>query len=199
MENNPAAKDPKSIWQKQPTETSQMSILLIHRMARKSRQKTRQELIVGAWVHLVCAIFAIGGIFIGIDAAQRAAFAAALVWCMAGAWVCQRGMWAEPPAGDAGLESGAAFLRRELQRRRDLFGRSFVWRFCPVLFTLAAAFVPLLLYTAFPIPKALLYMIPSYTVLAAVCFIAVVVERNRKKRDLQRELDELDAIERQNR
>ena len=198
MESNPSAKDPKSVWQKQPTETSQMSILLIHRMARKSREKTRKELVGPLSVLAVCTVFAAIGIVKGFGWAQRAWFGAALLWCITGAWVYQRGMWAAELPGGAGLETGLAFLRRELGRQRDLFRRSLVWALGPVLFTIAAAVVPLFAHMWSLDRTILLNLAPFFTLLLG-WFVIMVRLRNRKKRELQRELDELNAIEKENR
>jgi hypothetical protein len=207
MESNPSAKDPKTIWQTQPGEVSKVTLMLIRQKARDLRARTRRELFRTAWALLPFAIFSIVGILkgrsvIGLspgpDSSQRIAFGGALLWCIAGAWVLQRGMWDAPLPGDAGLETGIAFLRREIQRQWELFGRWLLWALCPVLFTLGVAVGPLVWFLATTNPKLLRNAIPFFLILT-VWTVAMVVIRIRRRRELQREFDELDAIEKENR
>jgi len=206
MGPNPSVNDPKSIWQSQPGETSKVTLVLVRKAARDMRAKTRRELFGIAWVQLAFAIFAAVGLVKGSFAGDikgalwpgRTAFAAALLWCIAGALVYQRGMWTAPLAGDAGLETGIAFLRREIQRHRDLFHRWLAWVFCPIIFTLGAAVGPIVWYLATTSPKLLWNTIPFFSGLAGWT-VAMVFLRIRRRRELQREIDDLNEIERENR
>jgi hypothetical protein len=206
MDSNPSTNDPREIWRSQPGEKSKVTMVLIRKIARESRAKTRRELFGMAWVHLMFAILAIVGIakgtifgtVPGAPEAQRAAYGVALLWCIAGAWVYQRGMWTAPLAGDAGLETGIAFLRREIQRRRDLAGRVLIWVIAPILFTLGVGVVPFMWYLAGTDPGMLRNTIPFFTLLTG-WLIGTFVIRIRKKRELQREIEDLNEIEKENR
>ena len=190
--------DPKKIWQDQPTETPKMTLLLIRKTARDLRAKTRRELLGIASAHLAFAIFAIVGIVRSPALPQRTAWAIALLWCGAGAWMYQRGMWPAPMAGDAGLETGIDYYRQEIERRRSLLGRWLGWVLGPVLFTLGVFIVPLMTWMLASNPRLLRNTIPFFTMLTG-WMVAMIVLRIRRKRELAREIDELNQIERESR
>lgn len=193
MESNPSGNDPKTIWQKQPAETTKMTLILIRKTARDLRAKTRRELLGIAWAQIAFAIFAIVGIVRGAGWAQRAGFAIALIWCIAGAWIYQKGMWPAPMPGDAGLATGLEYYRREIDRRRSLIGNWLIWVLCPVIFTLGVFMAPLIAWMLATDPKMLRNTIPFFIVLA-VWAIAMAVLRIRKRRELEREIEELNEI-----
>jgi hypothetical protein len=184
-----------------------MTLMLIRQKARDLRARTRQELFRSAWALLPFAIFsivgivkgrAVAGLSPGPDSLQRIAFGVALIWCIAGAWVYQRGMWDAALPGDAGLETGIAFLRREIQRQWELFGRWLLWVLCPVFFTLGVAVGPIVWFLATTNPKLLRNAIPFFLILT-VWTVAMFAIRIRRRRELQREIDDLGAMEKENR
>src|SRR5712672_1464271 len=123
MRDDPAANDPRRIWQNQPTEASSMTAEKIQQKARELRAKTRRELLGNFAVLLMVAGFSGLGIARARDPVQRAVCVLAIVWALVGQYVLHRGMWAATLPGDAALSTGLAFYRREIERRRHLFSR----------------------------------------------------------------------------
>ncbi len=80
-------------------------------------------------------------------------------------------------------------LRRELERRRALSSRFLLWAFGPVVFSFATFVVPLLS------GGYLRKMIPFLT-LVIIWIVSVFVIRIRNQRELKREIEELDHLER---
>lgn len=192
--------DPKKLWQDQPTEPTIVTLKYLRRRARDLHEKTRSELFGSAAVHVVCVVLSVIGLARGHNVTQRAAFAIALAWALAGAYVTNRGMWSAPLPGDAALATGIEFCRREIQRRRSLFGRAWLWLIGPLLFS-GLAFASLFPGKAGQTvvgAKLLLNALPFIT-LMIIWFVALGFLRRRQRSGLQREIDELDEIEKESR
>ena len=97
--------------------------------------------------------------------------------------------------GDAALSTGLQSYRREIARRRDLFQRVLLWSFAPVLLAIGTFVVALAKVSDRGIfPNALPFM-----TLVVIWIVAFFVIRMREQRELQREIDELNEIERESR
>src|SRR5450432_301508 len=105
--------DPKTIWQSQPRELSEMTLERIRQKARELEKKTRRELFGNISTALIAVVISVGGIARSHDPGLRAVFVLALVWALAGQYVIQRGMWSATTPGDAGLSTGVEYYRRE--------------------------------------------------------------------------------------
>lgn len=176
-----------------------MTLLLIRKMARDAQAKTRNDLIGSAAVHLVSVLVSVIGLTQAHNATQRTAFVIALAWGLAGAYVTNRGMWSAGLPGDAALATGIEFYRREIQRRRSLSRKTWLWLVGPLIFAVLA------FTSLFPgkagsnwegHPERLLNALPFVT-LMIIWFVAMSFLRRRQKSELQREIDELDEIERE--
>jgi hypothetical protein len=101
---------------------------------------------------------------------------------------------------DAAMSTGLESYRREVERRRSLFGRFMLWLFGPAVFAIATLIVLILSLgeSGISLRGALLKMTPFLTLLV-IWLVGVFVIRMRERRKLQRELDELNDIERENR
>lgn len=132
----------------------------------------------------------------------RSLFAFAIAWSLAGLYFLNRGMWSAPAPGDAGLSTGLESYRREVERRRSLFDRSLLWSFAPVVFAIATLIVLILSLAIgnreMPLKGALLKMTPFLT-MVVVWIAGVFIIRMRERRKLQREIEELNEIEKANR
>ncbi len=188
--------DPKAIWQNQPTEVSTMTLEKIRQKARELHAKTRRELFGSIGMPVIVLGFSGFGIFRTHDPELRMVFVFAIVWASAGQYFLHRGMWSARLPGDAAQSSGLEFYRREVQRRRYLFARVLQWSFGPVVLSIGA-FILTLIGLAKNAGVSLQRMIPFCTLLA-IWLAAVISLRSRAQRDLQREIDELNSIDRGN-
>lgn len=198
MPNELPGNDPKRIWQDQPTERIKMSLDEIRRRAHRLYAKARMAAI--AWIGI--------GMFLsaafGRSSAQaremlpRIGWGVLSLWGLYGAWQAYQWIWPGRLAGDATLATSLDFYRKELERQRD-YGRQ-IWRRSGV----AVAFLGLALVVApgmiqvVETPRLLPNAAP-FLVLLAVWLVSFLVLRARKQQDLQREIDELKAMERENR
>ena len=189
---------PKTIWLNQPTETPTMTLKLIQQRSRDLRAKTRRKLL-----GTLAGPLAVGFCY-GLGAKEFAAlqhllqplFALALAWSLAGLYFLNRGMWSAATPADAGLSTGLQFCRQEIERQRDLVRRVLLWSFGPVLvaigaFILALAIVGIRGRGIFP------HGLP-FLILVVIWIVAYFIIRFREQRELQRETDELNDLEKEN-
>jgi hypothetical protein len=178
--------------------------MTLEKMRQKTQElhaKTRWDLIKSISGPLIVIVICGFGIRF-LDPMLRALLAFAIAWSLTGQYILHRGMWPAPLPGDAALSTGLESYRREVERRRFLFGRFMLWQFGPMVFAIA---ILVTLITSLGIRNrglllkgALLNMSPFLTLLV-IWIAAVFVIRMRQQRELQREIDELNEIERVNR
>jgi FtsH-binding integral membrane protein len=189
---------PKNIWLNQRTEAPTMTLKLIQQRSRDLRAKTRRKLLGTLAGPLAASLFYAFGMkeFAPLRQVLQPLFAFALAWSLAGLYFLNRGMWSAVMPGDAGLSTGLEFCRREIERQRDLLRRVLLWSFGPVLlaigtFILALAMVGTRDRGIFP--NGLPFLI-----LIVVWLVGYFIVRLREQRELQREIDELNDIEKEN-
>jgi hypothetical protein len=192
MQDDFPGNDPKTIWQSQPRELSEMTLEGIRQKAWELQRKTRRELFGNISTALIAVVISVGGIARVHDPGLRAVFALALVWALAGQYVIQRGMWSATTPGDAGLCTGVEYYRRELNRRSYLFRRVLQWSFGPVVLSVCALI--LTLAGIAKIQGISLQRILPFCTLFAFWIVAVFVIRSRARRELRREIGELNDI-----
>ncbi|MGI8744197.1 MAG: hypothetical protein ACR2NN_16810 [Bryobacteraceae bacterium] len=188
--------DLRTIWQNQPTEASTMTLEKIRQKARELHAKTRRELLGTLTVPLVVALFYAFGIkqFPPLQQVLQPLFAFALAWSLAGLYFLNRGKWSGAMPGDSGFSAGLELCRREIERRRDYFRHVLLWSFGPVLLVIGTFILALAIVAGRGIfPNAM-----PFIMLVVVWIAAYFVIRVRKQRELQREIDELNDIEREN-
>jgi hypothetical protein len=198
MGNDSFSNDPRTIWQNQPTEPSIMTLEKIRQKTQELRAKTRRDLLGGMALPLFVASISGWGIAWASGTVVRAVCALAVAWSLAGQYFLNRGMWSATLPEDAALSTGIESYRREVERRRYLSARFLLWSFGPM--ALAIAILPVTLLSLGIrrgiLPKeTLLNMIPFLTVVV-IWIVSVFVIRMRDQRKLQREIDELNDIER---
>jgi hypothetical protein len=201
MANDSPGNDPRTIWQTQPTQPSAMTLETIRQNVQELHSRTRRELLRNVGVPLVIIALCSFGIKQFPQPGLRSLFAFAIVWSLAGLYFLHRGMWSAMLPGDAALSTGLESYRREVERRRSLSGRIMLWGFGPLVFavaTLIAVILSLGTGSGVPLPEGLRKMTPFLTLLS-IWFIGVFAIRMRQRRELQREIDELNDIESENR
>jgi hypothetical protein len=190
--------DPRKTWQNQPTEPSGMTLEKIKQKARELHTETRRQLwgtLAGPPAVAVCYAFGIIQ-FPALRQVLHPLFAFALAWSLVGLYFLNRGMWSAVMPGDAGFNTGLEFCRREIERRRYLLRRVLLWSFGPVLLAIGTFILALAMIASRGrglFPKAL-----PFLTLVIVWIVGYFVVRLREHHQLQRELDELNEIEREN-
>jgi hypothetical protein len=191
--------DLRTIWQNQPAEPSVMTSERIRQKTHELNTKTGQAL----FGRIATALLMIGIAGYGIATSDipvlRAVFACAIAWSMAGQYFVNRSMRLPTTPGEAGLRPSLESYRQEVERRRNLSSRFLLWSLGPIMLTIAA-FIALILSFGIRNPAmvptgALFKMIPFLTTVA-IWVVSVFVIRMRDRRELQREIDELDKTER---
>ena len=191
MPNN----DPMKIWQTQPTEQSTMTLEKIQTKVRELNAKTRRELIkaiASPVLVVVMSCLAFATMHGQHDPAQRWTLAIAFAWSLAGQRALHRGMRLATLPGDAAMTTALEYYHREVERRKALYGRTLLWSFGPIILALAAFCVPFAWN-----PAHLGNALPFLT-LVVIWIAAYFVLRMRIQKDLQREIDELNILERSN-
>jgi len=188
--------DPRTLWQNQPTEPPIMSLILIRQKARELHAKTRRQLLGTLTGPLVIAFlyaFCINQ-FPPLREVLHPLFAFTLIWSLAGLYFLSRGKWSGAMPEDAGFSTGLEFCRRELQRRHDYFRRVLLWSFGPVFVAVGTLILALAAVAGREIfPKAM----PLVT-LVVLWVAGYFVIRARQQHELQREMDELSEIDKEN-
>lgn len=191
--------DPKTVWQSQPTDISTMTLTLVRWKARELQSKTRRKL-GGLAAGPLAAAFLYGfGIreFPSLGHVLHPLFAGTLTWSLAGLYFLNRGMRSTEFPEDAGLSTGLAFCREEIERRSRLLRRVLLWSLGPILLGLATFVLGLALIGAKGsrlFPNAL-----PFLVLVVAWVFGYFVIRERELRELRREFDELNDLARDNR
>jgi Flp pilus assembly protein TadB len=194
MLNNSFPNDPKSIWQNQPTEPFKMTERMIRRKTQQLHRKTRRELLNS----IVVSVFVVGLSIFGImrvhGAAMRGIFVLTIGWTLAAQYFVYRGSLADSKQSDVSLNTSLRSYRREVERQRSLSSSFLVWSFGPIM--LAGGSMSALLLAVVRPHGFLPNTIPFFTLLGS--WFIVFVIRMQEQRDLQREIDELNEIERSN-
>jgi hypothetical protein len=188
----------KTIWQHQPVEVSTMTLEKIRKKGRELQARTRRQLL-GTLAGPLFAVFCYGfGIkqFPSLQRVLQPLFALALVWSLVGLYFLNRGMWSPAMPTDVGFSSGLEFCRREIGRRRDYLRRILLWSFGPVLLAIGTIILALAMIGTSDrgiFPNGL-----PFISLVAAWIIGWFAIRVREQRDLQREIDELNEISKEN-
>lgn len=188
----------KAIWQSQPPGTSTMTMKLIRSKARDLQAKTRRQLLGTVAAPLAAAFLYAFGIrgFPALEHVLHPLFAFTLVWSLVGLYFLNRGMWSTVMPGDAGLRTGLEFCRGEIERRRYHLRRVLLWSLGPVLLAIGTFILALAMIGTEDrrlFPNGL-----PFLALVVVWILGYFVMRAREQRELKRELDELNDLEKNN-
>jgi hypothetical protein len=196
MRDDQSREELRAVWQSQPTGTTIMTTKLIHSKARELHSKTRRQLLGTGAGPLAAVFFYAFGISVLPLMRQvlHPLFALALVWSLVGLYLLNRGMWSSVLPGDAGISTGLEFCREELDRRRRLLRGVLLWSLGPVV--LAIGTLILGLGMAGTKEKGLFPNGLPFLGLVVVWILAYFVKRAREQRELRREIEDLNDLER---
>ena len=186
--------DPKQIWQNQPTEPLKMSSDVIRRRAQEFQRKRR----LAALAQMAVGVFlfvSFGRMFVRIDeVVSRAGWAILSLWSVYAAFQAYRWVWPGRLDADAAPQTSLTYYRQELERSRDY--ELNVWRRTGLSWCflgLGLALTPVLV-KASESPRTLINAAPFF-ILLSIWFVLFFFLRGRKRRKLQREIDELEGLE----
>jgi hypothetical protein len=190
--------DPKQIWQNQPTEAFKMSAQEIRLRAQKLQMKSRLATFMWVGIGLFLAVSFGRAIATIQGTVPRIGLAILSLWGVYGAYHAYKWIWPGRLAPDATFATSLEFYRRELERKRD-YGRH-IWQRSG----LAVCFLGMAILLLPPLvkgienPRLLLNAAPFFTLLA-IWFPLFFIIGKRQMRKLQKEIDEMNAVEKENR
>jgi hypothetical protein len=190
--------DPQKIWQDQPTEAIKMSLDEIRRRAQKLQTKGRLAALSTIVIGLVlCVFFALSSAR-PQEVVGRVGWGMLSLWGLYAAYQAYKWIWPGRLAADATFSTSLDFYRSELERSRD-YARH-VWRRAGLTFCFAGLALVVIpgLIGALRNPRLLWNVVPLF-VLLVTWFVVFFSMRRRNQRKLQREIDELKALEGENR
>jgi Flp pilus assembly protein TadB len=193
MQNDFQNDNPKTIWQKQPTETSKMTLEELRHRARKLHSKIRRELFANIAVALIVVAVSGFGTLHTHNQVVRLLFVLAVSWALGGQYFLHRGLWSGTPRQDAELSTGLEFYRQQIEGRLSLIRRVLQWSVGPLVLSIG---VLILLLTGMlrSQSQSVNKVIPFCT-LFAIWLLAFFVLRSQDRRKLKREIDELNDFE----
>ena len=198
MPNEFPMMDPKDIWQSQRTESFAISTEELRRRAHRLQTRARLEALSRIMIGLILfVVFA--RTFAGVDKSfQRLGWGVLSVWALYGAYQAYKWIWPSKLRPDATAGASLAFYRSELERRRDYVHH--IWRRAGLgwcFFGLAVVLLPAMVESIHHPHRAL--NAAPFLILLAIWFILFFSVGKRKKRKLQEEIEQLNALENENR
>ena len=191
-------KDPQKIWQNQPTEPLKMSASDLRRKALVRQSKARLEalstIIIGI---ILCVVFA-------WSFARAHEMLARMGWgllslCMIyAAYHAYKWIWPQSLPEEAPINTCLEFYRRELERRRDYPPRW--WRSgLPFFLLLGMVMAGVGTGARNAPPHPLLNALPFFLILAIWAVAFLLMRKKLGRENLQQEIEELRAFERESR
>lgn len=198
MRDDSPEKDPKAIWQNQPTEASAVTLEKLKQMSRDLHVRTRRQLLGTLIAPLAVVFFGAFGLssFPALRPTLQPLFALALVWSLAGLYLLNRSMWPIGMPEEMGLATGLEFCRRQIERRQFLLQRVLLWSFGPILLALAIFILGLAMIGSRGrglIPNGL-----PFLTLVIAWIVGYFIVRVQERRRLRKDFDELNGLEREN-
>ena len=186
-------KDPRNVWQNQPTEPLRMSAEQLRCKVQRRQSKARFEALYSIVFGLTLAILFAWTLTTAHEFVLRLGFGILSLWSLYFAYQAYRRIRTSRLAPDATLSTTLESYRNELEKQRD-FARH-VWRrtglpFC--FLGLALIIVPELI-KALGAPRLVLNVLPV-GVLLAIWFAIFIPQRKRRQQKLRQEIDELRAF-----
>jgi hypothetical membrane protein len=191
-------KDPQEIWQNQPTEPLKMSASDLRRKALVRQSKARLEvlstIIVGV---ILCVVFA-------WSFARAHEMLARMGWgllslCMIyAAYHAYKWIWPQSLPEEAPISTCLVFYRRGLERRRDYLHRW--WRSgLPLFLLLGMVMAGVGTGARNAPPHPLLNALPFFLILTIWAVAFLLMRKKLGRENLQQEIEELRAFERESR
>jgi hypothetical protein len=195
MPNEHPPNDPRKLWQNRPGEPLRMSADLIRGKAQCRYQQSlfqaRMSIVLGL---ILCVVFAWSAAT-ARELVTRVGWAVLSLWCAYFGYHARRWFWPEQLGADAPAGPSLEFYRRELEKRSDYSRHA--WRRSGLIFCfvgVALILGPPLIRSPRVAPKA-----APFLVLLTGWLVAYFYLRARGRRELQQEIEQLRAFERQSR
>jgi hypothetical protein len=191
-------KDPQEIWQNQPTEPLRMSATDLRRKALETQSRVRFAAVFSIIMGIIfCVFFAWWSFARAHEMLARMGFALGSL-CMI--YLAYHGYktWPGSLPEEGPINTCLEFYRRALERERDYNHR--FWRSgLPVLTLLAVVMAAVGTGARNAPPHPLLNALPFFLALALWAVIFFFLRKKLGRKNLQREIEELRAFERENR
>ncbi len=185
--------DPRNAWQSQPAEPFRLTPELLRYKARDRQQKARNEMMRS--IVLGAVLFALFGwsCWRAPNLSARLGYGVVAAWCLYFAGQSYRRLRPADLPPDAEFGSCLAFYRAELEKRRDW--STHIWRRSGIPFCFLG--VALLIGPAiWRMPRQIVNAMP-FLILLIVGFFAFFRLKNRRRKELDQEIEQLRAFERQ--
>lgn len=192
-------KDPQKIWQNQPTEPLKMSANDLRRKALDRQSKARFAAGFTIIIGIVCCVVVTWSIVTAHTLLARMGFGLVSLCMVYAAYHAYKWTWPRNLPEEAPIHTCFEFYRRELERERD-YNRRW-WRSGLPLLTLlgvAMAAVGTGARNA-ALQHPLLNALPFLLVLAVWAVAFFLIRKKLGRENLQQEIEELRAFERENR
>jgi len=190
--------DPRKVWQDQPVEALKMSTGELRQKALQHYSRARSEALSSILISLALSVVFAWSITRAHTALARYGWGLLSLSVIYAAWHVYQWMWPRELAEDAPAGTCLEFYRRELERRRDYAGRW--WKSgLPVLFS--SGMIMAAIGTGAPKgppPHPALAALPLL-LLIAVWAVVWLVMKKKSGPTLQEEIDQLKAMEIDNR
>ena len=190
MQNELPPQDPKTIWQNQRLEATQMSIDEIRSKARSFERKIRRR---NLREYVAAAVIAAGFGFFAWHfplPVMRVGFIAVAVGALCFAYELHRRGSSQAEPKDLATTGSLDFYIRQLERQRNLLDQSWKWMIwlIPGMIVLMAGAI-----VVTPIRKTAPFLVLA--ILWTATWLWIMLRRNKRKASsLQREIDELGAL-----
>ena len=187
--------DPQNIWKNQPTEPFTMSANELCRKAQQHERKARFEALYSIIAGLILFVFFAWRFVEPYEVVPRMGVGLLSLWGIYYAYQAYKWIWPGRLTPDATFDTTLQSYRSELEKRRD-YGRH-IWRRAGLTFGVlgvAMIIVPALIGVAGH-PRDTL----PFFVLLAIWLAVILRLRKRNRGKLQQEIEELRALERENR
>jgi hypothetical protein len=197
-ENELPVKNPKNIWQHQPTEAFKMSADQLRLKAEERRNSARFEAIKSITAGLVVFGFFAFAVSQVHELIPRIGYAVISIWGIYYAYQGYKSFWRKQAAPDATLNATLQSYRRELERQRD-YARH-IWRRAGLPFCLLGAVLVILpqVIQSIHAPRVIEPLLPLF-VLFVVWLTVFFFVRKRRQQRLQQEIAQLRQFESENR
>jgi hypothetical protein len=187
--------DERGMWQSQPGEALKMSAEIMRRRAKSLQSRARISVMISTVIGVgLCAVF--GWEFARSHSVmERIGLGILCVWAAYSVYLAYRWVWPKNIVPRAAVDPSLEFYKRELERQRDHVQN--LWRragltycFIGLAFVVGPAVVEVIR------ARAEVMQILPFFVLLATWGVLFYFLKNKKRRRLQRLIDELKSYER---
>ena len=185
----PTPEDIRSVWQNQTKEATNVSLELIRLKAKQLEEKMRNELMMGYAAALVVFLVGLYMAWQGHDVFSQIGGGVLALWAPYLAYFYRKGLWRAPSTPDA---PPLEFYRSALRRRHVGVGASakLLW---PAFLSFALFLTPGVM-AVIRNPKIWAKTVASVA-LMVIWLVAAVITLKRKRQATQREIEELDLLQ----